>query len=123
MKLASMFFTASAAYFGGLSQRQVQTSKRYETCFDVSYRECSMFWRFISKIIGDLQVFRLLFAPLRRSYCSRHLPSLCEWRSLMQNKNLQHSLLWMLKVKNTHRQSALFSTLHAVRFQPVGELF
>ena len=57
MKLASIFFTASAAYFGGLSQRQVQTSKKYEACFDVSYRECSLFWRFTSKIVGDLQVF------------------------------------------------------------------
>ena len=39
-----------------------------------------------SKIVGDLQVFRLLSPPLCRSYCSRHLPSQCEWRSLMQNK-------------------------------------
>ena len=57
MKLALMFLTASAAYFGGLSQRQVQTSKKYEACFDVSYSECSIFWRFISKIISYLQVF------------------------------------------------------------------
>ena len=76
MKLALMFLTASVAYFGGLSQRQVQTSKKYEACFDVSYRECSIFWRFISKIIGDLQVFARDFKNLHMLLMHKKSPAL-----------------------------------------------
>ena len=35
----------------------MQTSKRYEACFDIYNREYSLSWRFTSKIISYLQVF------------------------------------------------------------------
>ena len=35
MKLASIFFTASAVYFRGLSQRYKLASEKYEACFNI----------------------------------------------------------------------------------------
>ena len=44
--------------------------------------------RQVNKIIGCLQVFQgILFSPLRHSLCSRHLPSLGEWRSFFYSLN------------------------------------
>ena len=50
MKLASIFFTASAGYFRGLPQRYKQTSEKYEACFNIFHSECRLFSRLTSKI-------------------------------------------------------------------------
>lgn len=50
MKLASIFFTASAQYLRGLPQRWQQISEKYEACFNIFYSECTISWRFTSKM-------------------------------------------------------------------------
>ena len=50
MKFTSMFFTASAVYLRGLSQRYIQTSEKHEVYFNVFHSECSISSRFTSKI-------------------------------------------------------------------------
>ena len=50
MKLASIFFTASAENLRGLPQRYKQTSEIHKVYFNVFYSECRLCSRFTAKI-------------------------------------------------------------------------
>lgn len=82
--------------------------------------------------IYNLQIFQAFllyffsrgnYSPLRRSLCSRHLPSLCEWRSLVQGKTHSAPGNGCCGLMNPHRQSAFVGLrLAGLWFLPVGSL-
>ena len=50
MKLASIFFKASADHIRSLLQKYKQTSEKYEACFDIFQSECRPYSQFTANI-------------------------------------------------------------------------
>ena len=76
MKLASIFFTASAVYVRNSLQRYKQTSEKYEVYFDIYHSECSVCSQFSAKLTKGLlsrtqkatKYYKSLYFSISRDY-------------------------------------------------------
>ena len=59
MKLASIFFTASAVYFRDLSQRYKLASEKHEACFNIFYSERIIYFEDDGCGVEEKQLTRL----------------------------------------------------------------